>query len=109
MAYVSYTNNTSLKQIRFDGRGDAIRVESGDTVIYETDQTFADVLLLLTKSEIVGPATYVGYARPGTGVNELGWAVCKIQEVGGVESKLWAGGRVSFRWKWVDRATLSYS
>ena len=105
----SYTNNNTYNVVIRDQWGNPHLAEPGETIQYESDETFVDIAALIFKSVTVGEVTYIGYAKSGTLEPQAGWAVCRIRTVDGVEEKLWSGGKFQFRSIWNNYASLNYS
>lgn len=105
----SYTNNTSIRQVVYDQYGMPQLAEPGETITYEIDETFRDIATLIFKTITTGGVTYTGYAKSGTLQSQAGWAVFRSRTVGGVDEKLWSGGKFQFRSVWNDYLSLSYS
>lgn len=106
---VSYTNNTSIRQVIYDQYGMPQLAEPGVTITYSSDETFRDIATLIFKTITVGGVTYTGYAQSGTLEAQAGWAVFRSRTVGDVMEKLWSGGKFEFRSIWNNYLTLSYS
>lgn len=106
----TYTNTTTVPQVYYDEYGTPYLVEPGNSVTLQVDSgKGADIAKLIVKDVTVGAVQYIGYALPGTADADYGWAIAKIETIGGINTKLWAGGRFEFRYQWTQRASYSYS
>lgn len=56
-------------------------------------------------------AIYIGKADPGTPTSDPRWSIQKLtyDASNHCTDIQWAGGTKEFKWKWTDRATLTYS
>lgn len=109
---VTYTNTSSIPQAIYDVYGTPRMVQPGQSVTYLDKNSLPssfDGLIMKIETDVSGNILYMGYAHPGTGASQLGWAIKKPVIVGNEESWLWAGDGLVLRYKWSLRASYSYS
>ena len=105
----NFTNDLECPQVVYDQWGNPHIAEAGETVEYESDETFRDISELIFKTRTLGGVTYTGYAKEGTLVTQAGWAIFRSRTVNNVMEKLWSGGKFQFRSIWNNYLSLSYS
>jgi len=103
----TYTNTTSIKQVRYDEYHQPVVIAPGETVRIIEDATIVDFSRLIVQEVTnVGGFDYVGYAQHGTLVGDPGWAIFRVP-TGASTPKLWASKKM--RKVWNNYASYTYS
>ena len=109
---ITYTNTSSIPQAIYDVYGTPRTVQPGQSVTYLDKNSLPnrlDGLIIKIETDGSGNILYMGYAHPGTGASQFGWAIKKPVIVGNEESWLWVGDGLVLRYKWSLRAGYSYN
>lgn len=59
--------------------------------------------------EVSASEIYYGYAPMGTDEDETGWLIMRKKKTGTVTKCEYAGGRMSYEFKWTERTKYIYS
>ncbi len=101
----TFINDTDIMQTYYDEYRRPYKLDPGESVTVDTDNTYEGFENLTLLQAAVGGVSYVGYAKPGTTVTQPGWAIAQVDANG---NKRWAGSDFNFGFIWNDRLTYSY-
>ena len=106
----SSKNETDTIQHFLDANGNPKKANVGETITYLGQGSRPQSIdgLDIISETIDGTVVYIGYAVNGTSEDEAGWAIKKRFVVGNTERWKWAGEGFVLRYRWDERASLSY-
>lgn len=107
----SSKNETDTIQHFLDADGNPQMADLGETINFlgqGSKPISIDGLDVISETNENGVVIYIGYAVNGTAEDEAGWAIKKRFVVGSIERWKWAGDGFVLRYRWDERASLSY-
>lgn len=111
---VYYTNNTAIDQGFLDSNNNPVIIAPGKGKYLEQETIMPSEtikLTVMTDEDGAGNIDYIGYAVPGTGTGQAGWAIKKrIALAGNVEVYRWVNGEDApkMRYVWDNRIAYTY-
>lgn len=115
MGVTLYTNNTSIDQGFLDSNGNPVIIAPGKSKYLEQwtlMPTNTNNLMVITDYDGAGNILYRGFARPGTGSGQAGWAIFRRVGLGGNDSvDRWVQGEnpPKMKYVWDNRLTYTYA